>query len=68
MVLRAPILVMVPWMPVPSSTLSPTRTGRSARMMSPEMKLFMIFWLPKPTPMATAPPSTVKIVRGTSAT
>ena len=30
------------------------------------MKLLTMFWLPKPTPSATAPPSTVKAVSGTS--
>ena len=44
--------------------MSPTLLGRSIIKIRPLMKLLMTLWLPKPTRMAMAPPSTVKAVSG----
>ena len=38
----------------PTVTVSPTRIGRSNRMISPEMKFAKISWSPKPRPIPTA--------------
>ena len=63
LVLRAPIRSIVPRMPS-ISTMSPTRIGCSASRIKPLMKLFSTFWLPKPMPMAAAPPRNVNVASG----
>jgi hypothetical protein len=45
-------------------TMSPTRILRSNRMMTPLIRFLMMFCVPKPTPMASAPPRKAKAVSG----
>ena len=59
---RKPTSSTMPSVP-PNLIRSPSRTGRSASMIRPPMKLLMSAWLPKPTPIASAPPRIVKAVR-----
>ena len=65
-VARRSTAVTVPEMP-PIVTMSPTRTLRSNRMMTPLIRFLMMFCAPKPTPMAKAPPRKAKAVNGTRA-
>ena len=60
---RVLISVTVPTMPSTSRT-SPTRTLRSASTMMPLMKFLMSVCVPKPKPIARAPPKNAKTVSG----
>ena len=53
----------VPMMPS-TSRMSPTRILRSASTMMPLMKFLISVCMPKPKPMASAPPKKAKIVSG----
>ena len=62
-VARKSTSITVPDMP-PIVTTSPTWILRSSRMITPLIRFLMMFWVPKPTPIAKAPPRKANAVRG----